>query len=252
MASVELRKKKDGTDSWRVSVRKKGFPEVCKTFLSQTEAEEWAKAIENSMDDVRNKKADDIPALPLSVFLERYKSEIIPLKPYGKKEIVYLDFWQKHLGNEIATQISPAKLDLYANTLYNLKGRRGNNLGPETRRKYLAHLSIVYTTAIKKWHWALYNPVSGVDSHWEKIREKRAKPDKSLEDISFVDEFKKKFCFAAHQQMQKENLSQREVAAKSKLSLHTVQFALDAKNNPTIKNLLKVAQSLDIKIEIIC
>ena len=42
MATIEKRKNKDGTTSYRVKVRKCGFPHVSKTFASLAEAKRWA------------------------------------------------------------------------------------------------------------------------------------------------------------------------------------------------------------------
>jgi hypothetical protein len=43
MATIYVRRNKDGSESWRVLFRRKGIPPFCTVFSTKKEAEEWAK-----------------------------------------------------------------------------------------------------------------------------------------------------------------------------------------------------------------
>lgn len=243
MASIEYRPSNNLKNPWRVQVRKKGFPKTQKSFATKEDADRWAFEIESSMDG--QKKMGMLPKFPLKIWIDRYRQEIGPSRQYWRKEIRYFDFWEKNLGDQTAIEISPAFIENHADQVLKTTGKNGDLLSFETRRKYLLMLSSLYTTAIRQWKWAIYNPLTGVDM----LRRKDQK-NKCLtkEMVPHYDEFKQKFCSMVKEKS--EGLSQRDTAKKCGLSLHCYQYALDSKNNTTIRNFIKICNGLDIKVSI--
>lgn len=48
MATILKKTNKDGSCSWRMIIRRKGIPALCKSFFSEEEAKEWVKQNEEA------------------------------------------------------------------------------------------------------------------------------------------------------------------------------------------------------------
>lgn len=46
MATIFQRKNKDGSVTWRIQIRRKGYPILCRSFSTQEEAEDFIKCEE--------------------------------------------------------------------------------------------------------------------------------------------------------------------------------------------------------------
>jgi hypothetical protein len=186
----------------------------------------------------------DIPRLPLKIWIERWKEEKSISRVYWNKEKRYFEFWVKRFGDEIAIDLKPIAIESVADELLTVISRHKRTLGDETRRKYLAYLSTLYTTAIYEWKWAIFNPL-----HCVKLKFKKEKY-KTINDDDFKEfiEFKEKFISLIKKQTA--SLSQREAALKAGLTLHCFQFAMNPKNNFTMKSFLKICIGYGIKVSL--
>ena len=54
MAVIEERKAQDGSKTYRVKVRKKGYPDQTATFTRKTDAKNWAQDIESAIREGRH------------------------------------------------------------------------------------------------------------------------------------------------------------------------------------------------------
>lgn len=186
----------------------------------------------------------DIPRLPLKIWIDRWKEEKAKDRRYWSKEKRYFDFWLKLFGNEIAIDIKPIAIEGAADELLKVKSRLKRFLGEETRRKYLAYLSSLYSTAIYDWKWAVFNPLNCVKM---KIEKKQYETINSKEFKEY-DDFKIKFIAMLTEKVK--GMTQREAAKKAGLTLNTFQYAMNAKNNPTVKVFIKLCVSYGIKVDL--
>ena len=72
--------RKRGPYQWQAQVRKKGQPLQTKTFETRAQAEQWARAIEVEMDKGVFVSRAEAESTTLKELLERYLTEITPLK----------------------------------------------------------------------------------------------------------------------------------------------------------------------------
>lgn len=244
MATIEYRYTENGKNPWRVQIRKKGFQYVQKSFSTEKEAKLWADEIESGISN--SKKQFELPKLLLAVWIDRWMSEEGPTRKYFTAEKKYLDFWKQRLGKEIAIDISSSLIEDTADQILKTRSRLGKFLSLETRRKYLLYLSSLYTTAMKKWKWCTLNPLTCVDM----LRKEEFKEEKVPERLDFLNEFKRNFIILVAKIMKEQNLSQRDAAKRCFLSLHAFQNAINQKDNPTIKTMMKICNGLGMKINI--
>jgi len=180
MSSISKIEKKDGSLSYRVRIRKKGFPNTTKSFKSEDEAKNFIHKIESYSNN-------EIPIihLPLRFYIDRYLQE----KP-GKCEHL-LEYWKEMLGDKLATHIKPSEIELGLLCLHEKKTKHGTPLSEETIRKYRMALSAVYTKAINDWKWIKENPVQQIRSSFKTKRKDSPKENDVACENKHLMKFKK-------------------------------------------------------------
>lgn len=241
--------KTDTGYSWRVKIRKKGFPFISRTFQTKEEAEKFEKMTLEGMEFSDLDPGKTIPSLPLSVWIDRYKKEVIPTKKYGKSEINYLNFWLEHLGNKIAINITSTEIEILADNLYSKMTRHGTATSSETRRKYIIFLSVVYSTAIRDWKWAIHNPITFIK--WEKEKAAYRQPKKSMPIPEAVTKKVESFKKMAFSRMDIMNISIAKLSKKIGIPETTVQGCFKENGNPSFINMLKIADFLGFELKIL-
>ena len=78
--------RKRGAYQWQAQVRKKGQPLQTKTFETRALAEQWARAIEVEMDKGMFVSRAEAESTTLKELLERYLTEVTPLKKGAASE----------------------------------------------------------------------------------------------------------------------------------------------------------------------
>ena len=81
MASIRKRTKKDGSTSYRVDIRLKGFPTQRATFRRLTDARKWVQDTESSIREGRYFKTAQARKHTLGELIDRSIEEILPKKP---------------------------------------------------------------------------------------------------------------------------------------------------------------------------
>lgn len=141
-------------NGWYVQIRRKGHDTICRTFNTKSEGERWALIIESGMGV--GTYIDNRETLSTSLFecLERYASEIVPLKKGAARDLVRVKFWQREpLAKKSIGTIKQADVAKWRDA------RIASGLSGSTVKKDLALLSHVFTIAIKEWGFPLTNPV---------------------------------------------------------------------------------------------
>lgn len=203
----------------------------------------------NSHENIPTNLPDYIPKLPFKIWAERFKEENAKKRAYWTKEIRYFDFWIKHFGDKIAVNISPLEIEEISNILLTQKSRlkAGTNLSRETRRKYILMLSSLYTTAIKDWKWALFNPVSSVDM---RLKEKQSYTVYSKEPNELHDRLKGDLISYIKETKDRLLLSDRNLAKMCGLSFSILQRVMKPEHNVTLRIVCKICNALGLKINL--
>lgn len=165
MATIEKRKGADGATSYRVRIRKRGYPEYTETFTRKTDAEAWAKQVEADLQRGRFMPGNDARRRTFGEMADRYVTDVLPHKARNQsadKVKVQLEWWKEQLGPYALITITPATIsDCKAKLLAGMT-RYKRPRTPQTANRYLAALSAVFKVAVREWHWLESNPVSNV------------------------------------------------------------------------------------------
>lgn len=166
MATVQKRKNDDGTTSYRVMIRLKGFPQASATFDRKTDASQWATKTEADMKAGRyfgNAKMKNLGDL----FDEYEKAAKSRLKSWDGVK-ARLDWWRTKAGSEMLDAITPARIAEYRNELLATPKQRGGGKrsGADVNRT-IAALSSAMTHAVKELGWIERNPCERVTKQKE-------------------------------------------------------------------------------------
>lgn len=179
MSWISERRKKDGTIQYKAVVRVKGYPTRTETFARKADAQKWAKQIEVQMDEGRHFKDGDSRYRTLGDMIDRYIRDVVPVRHSRRLArnaiLCHLRWWKEQLGDQLLTEISAPRIvemrdrllnspavDARGNPYIDADGKIRKTKSPATVVRYLASLSVVYTTAVNEWEWVDHNPVKKV------------------------------------------------------------------------------------------
>ncbi|MCU7886286.1 MAG: site-specific integrase [Candidatus Thiodiazotropha sp. (ex Lucinoma annulata)] len=155
MASIRKRTKKNGSASYRVDVRLKGFPPQRASFSRLTDAKKWASQTEAAIREGRYFKTTEARKHSLADAIDRYKESVLPTKKDERKQRAQLDWWRGELGVYTLADVTPALLG-------ESRDKLSKDRAPATVVRYLAALSHVFTVAVNEWGWLEDSPVRKV------------------------------------------------------------------------------------------
>lgn len=160
MATIQKRKKKNGTYSYRVMIRQSdGFPPTYKTFPTREEAKDWAK-----QEEVRRRQGTylshkSIDRKTLEDLIDRYMTIVLPTKPKNAKDTQrQLTWWKTRLGKYGVQNITPDLIATCRKELAETLTSKGKARSPATVNRYLAALSSTLTYGVKECGWLQDNP----------------------------------------------------------------------------------------------
>jgi len=181
MPSIRKRTNKDGSLSYRVDVRLKGFPPQRATFTRLTDAKKWGQQTEVAIRENRYFKTAESRKHTLTDLIDRYITDVIPTKPgWAKVQKSQLIWWKEKLGDYVLGDITQARIIECRDNLLNEKTKHEKQRTPATVVRYLSALSHAFTIAINEWNWLDDNPMRKVK-----------KPKESRGRVRFLSEDEK-------------------------------------------------------------
>ncbi len=181
----------------------------------------------------------DFPLITFNMWMNRYVTDESPLRKNWGKEKRYVSFWVEHLGNKIACNITPREIEECIPLMKSAK--KNKPIGKETKRKYLLILSSIYTTAIKKWKWAVFNPLSCLDMSPLRKEQKESVGKSS-------GKLRLDFCEKVKKIMTQDKTGVRGIARKTGTSLSQIQRVIDPTKNISLETFLQITEKLGINI----
>lgn len=190
MASIEKRKNDDGTTSYRVKIRLKGYPPESATFSRLTDAREWIQKTEADMKAGRHFGASKRHTLNELIDAYEKSAQHIALKS-AKDMRARLTWWRNQHGEKLLQEITPSLVaqgrDALTTEFVTVR-RRGDDgtvsrvplerkRSGATANRSLAALSSVCTYGMKELGWLEINPV-----------ERITKPKESKGRVRFLDD----------------------------------------------------------------
>ncbi len=163
MANIQKRTAKDGKTSYRALVRIKGFPLQSATFERKTDASKWASSTESAIRENRHFKTSEAKRHTLAEMLDRYARDVLSKTP--KKEIDQLhqlNWWKAEIGSYALSDVTPSLIAQYRDKLAGGLTHYKTPRTPATVNRYMAALSVAFTTAMKEWGWVDDTPMRKV------------------------------------------------------------------------------------------
>lgn len=184
MATIQKRKKKDKTYSYRVMIRAQdGHPKISKTFPTFQEAKEWA-----SQEEARRRLETYFPEKAKKKrVLEELIDLYLQLLPHTQHKSLrdinrHLSWWKSKIGKMVLNEISAELISKYRKELLEGLTPKGTKRTGSTVNRYMASLSAVFTYGIKECGWIVENPV---------FRVRKLKESKGRDRILSPEEFER-------------------------------------------------------------
>lgn len=164
MASIRKRTNKDGSTSYRVDVRLKGFSPQRATFSRLTDAKKWAQHTESAIREGRYFKTAEARKHTFADLADRYIRDALPKKsPTAKKiQTAQIQWWKKQIGDRTLADVTSSVITEYRDKLLTGETKRGTIRSPATVNRYMAALSHCFTVAVNEWEWMEDSPMRKV------------------------------------------------------------------------------------------
>lgn len=163
MANIEKRTNKDGSNSYRVKVRLKGYPVQSASFERRTDAKKWSQDTESAIREGRHFKTSEAKRHTLAELIDRYIRDILPQNPKKARDcLLHLMWWKDAIGSHTLADVTPALIAECRDKLAGAITVRGKPYAPATVLRYMSALSHAFTTAVKEWGWIDDTPMRKV------------------------------------------------------------------------------------------
>ena len=164
MASIRKRTNKDGSASYRVDVRLKGFPPQRATFSRLTDAKNWGKSTESAIKEGRYFKTAEAQKHTLGELIDRYIKDVLPTKlNQGGSQKQQLEWFKDEIGVYTLADVTPAKIvECRDKLLLSISPKTKKPLAAASVVRYMAALSHAFTIAVNEWGWLEDSPMRKV------------------------------------------------------------------------------------------
>jgi integrase len=163
MANIEKRTNKDGSNSYRVKVRLKGYPVQSASFERRTDAKKWSQDTESAIREGRHFKTTEAKRHTLAELIDRYIRDILPQNPKKERDCLpRLLWWKAAIGNHTLADVTPALIAECRDKLAGAITVRGKPYAPASVLRYMSALSHAFTIAVKEWGWIDDTPMRKV------------------------------------------------------------------------------------------
>lgn len=149
--------------TFRVRIRKKGYPDQIKTFPEEKLAKQWlAEQERNALMGIHFPHVRSSEHT-LSEAIDRYIAEELPRKPRNARNVQqHLERFRQELGDYALSAIRPSLINEKKVLLENEIIKNGKKRSSTTVRHYLISLSHLFTIAVRDWEWLHENPMDKV------------------------------------------------------------------------------------------
>jgi integrase len=161
MATFENRTAHDGTITYRVKVRRKGYPSQTATFAKLTDAKKWAQITEGAVLEGRYFHNTQVTRYTVGEMIDRYLVHVLPQKRPNtvRPQQGHLRWWKACLGHVPLAELTPALIIEYRDKLASGDGTRRAN---STVNHYLSTFSHALTVASAEWGWLADSPMRNI------------------------------------------------------------------------------------------
>ncbi len=167
MATIRKRVNGDGSSSFQVQVRLKGFPPTVGHFAKLRDAKHWAEKTETAMREGRHFPERQAAQRTLAELVDRYVADVCPERKSGAHTARLLGWWKAEHGYRVLADLTPDVLAELRDKLaakVNAQGKPSERkrISGSTVNRYMAALSHALTMASREWGWTRENPMRRV------------------------------------------------------------------------------------------
>lgn len=169
---------------WQAIVRRRGYPDQSKTFQRKSDAEAWARDVENQIDRGIFVSRVEAENTTLTDALDRYRREISAKKRSAAPEEYRIRRWEESkLAPRMLATIRRTDIAAWRDA------RLAEGVRPATARLELALLSHVFTICQKEWGIEVDNPVSKIRMPAvDNARDRRLVADEESRLLAAIDD----------------------------------------------------------------
>jgi hypothetical protein len=111
MSSIRKLINRDGSSSYRVDIRLKGFRPQRATFSRLTDARKWGQHTEAAIREGRYFKTAEAKKHTLAELVDRYVAEVLPNKPKQQRvQRQQLQWWKDEIGAHTLADVTPTRI----------------------------------------------------------------------------------------------------------------------------------------------
>lgn len=143
-------------NGWQGRIRRRGYPDITKTFETKSDAEKWARALESEIDKGRFVNASEAQRTTLGDLIGRYLTEVTPTMKGATEDTIRLKaIMRRPIARWSMVNLSAARIAAY-------RDERLKGVSTGTVIRELAYLSAIINHARREWGINVSNPVQMV------------------------------------------------------------------------------------------
>jgi integrase len=140
-------------NGWQGRVRRRGYPDIVKTFQTKADAEKWARAVESEIDKGQFVSVNEAQRTTLGDVIARYLEEVTPSMKGASEDTIRLKaIMRKPIARWSMANLSAARIAAY-------RDERLKEVSPGTVIRELAYLSAIINHSRREWGINVPNPV---------------------------------------------------------------------------------------------
>ena len=143
-------------NGWQGRIRRRGYPDITKTFKTKADAEKWARSLESEIDKGQFVSINEAQRNTLGNLIERYLAEVTPSMKGAAEDTIRLKaIMRKQIARWSMANLSSARIATY-------RDERLKEVSAGTVIRELAYLSAIINHARREWGINVPNPVQMV------------------------------------------------------------------------------------------
>uniref|UniRef100_UPI004048CC5D tyrosine-type recombinase/integrase n=1 Tax=Limnohabitans sp. TaxID=1907725 RepID=UPI004048CC5D len=141
---------------WQGRIRRRGYPDITKTFETKADAEKWARSLETEIDKGHFASINEAQRNTLGDLIARYLADVTPTMKGATEDTIRLKaIMRKPIARWSMANLSVARIAAY-------RDERIKEVSAGTVIRELAYLSAIINHARREWGVNVPNPVQMV------------------------------------------------------------------------------------------
>ena len=143
-------------NGWQGRIRRRGYPDITKTFETKADAEKWARSVESEIDKGQFVSVNEAQRTTLGDVIERYLADVTPTMKGATEDTIRLKaIMRKPIARWSMANLSSARIAAF-------RDERLKEVSAGTVIRELAYLSAIINHARREWDINVPNPVQMV------------------------------------------------------------------------------------------